>query len=104
MIWTWNLELGTWNFIEGDGGIDDESEGSYSEGQPEQQLEVVGLAIDEEGKSGRYGHSQIVAQSVIANAFVASRGGQHIDGYGGIGHGDGSEGSSMQGADDGEKE
>ena len=64
----------------------------------------MGFAIDEEGKGGRYGHSQIVAQSVIADTFVTSRGGQHIDGYGGIGYGDGSEGSSMQGADDGEKE
>ena len=60
--------------------------------------------VDVERYRWRDGHSQIVAQPVVAYALGAAARGQHIDGYGAVGHGNGAEGCAMQGAHNGEEQ
>ena len=88
----------------GHGGVDEEPEGGDGQCEPEEEPEMVGLRIDEDGEGGGEGHGQVVGQSVVAYSLVAARGGQHVDGYGGVGHGDGAEGSAVQRAHDGEQQ
>ena len=47
----------------------------------------MGVGIDEDTYGGCYGHSQVIAQPIIADAFGAARGGQYVDGYSSVGHG-----------------
>ena len=64
----------------------------------------MGVTIEEDADRGRDSHSQIVGHSVIADAFGTSAGGQHVDGNGRVGHGEGAKGAAMQCADDGEQQ
>ena len=57
------------------------------------------MEIDSDRRS--YCHSEIVAQSVEANAFVAAAGRQDINGAGTVGNGYGAKRSAMQGSADG---
>ena len=84
--------------------IDEKSDGRNGEGHPEEQVEVVDVAIDEDAHGGRNGRGDVVAQAVVANALVSSRRGQHVDGHGAVGHGCRAEGCAVDCADDGEKQ
>ena len=52
--------------------VNDESEGGDDECEPEEQLEIMRLGIDENGKRRCDGHREIVAESVVADALVAT--------------------------------
>ena len=58
------------------------------------------MKIDADGWG--YRHGEVVAQAIETDAFVAAAGWQYVDGTGAVGHGDGSKGTAMQGAANGE--
>lgn len=84
--------------------VNDESEGGDDECEPEEQLEIMRLGIDEDGERRCDGHREIVAESVVANAFVATGRGEYIDGNGGVGDGECAERTSVEGSDDGKQQ
>ena len=61
-------------------------------------------AVDEDADGGSDGHSQVVAQPVVADGLVAAARWQHVDGHGAVGHGQGPEGTAMQRSDNGEQQ
>ena len=62
------------------------------------------LGIDEYGERRCDGHREIVAESVVANAFIATGRGQHVDSHGRVGDGECAKRSSVEGSDDGKQQ
>ena len=69
----------------------------------EQDVKVSEVFVEGDADRGRDGGGNVVAQPVIADALVAARGGQHVDGNGGIGHGARPERSAVESAHHGEE-
>ena len=61
----------------------------------------MGITVDEDAYRGSDGGGYVVAQSVVADAFVAPAGWQHIDGHSTIGHRRGTKRRAMERSDDG---
>ena len=61
----------------------------------------MGITIDENAYRGGDGGGYVVAQSVVADAFIASAGRQNINSHSTIGHRRGPKGRSMERSDDG---
>ena len=72
--------------------------------QPEQQLEIARQPIEIDGSHGGSGHRQVIGKAVVADALIAPRRRQHIDGHRGIGNGQRSEGGTVQCPHDGEEQ
>lgn len=67
-------------------------------------MEIVGGIIDVDAGRGSDGHSEIVAEAIEANALVAARGREHIDGDGGVGDGGGAKWEAVESAHNGKHE
>ena len=90
--------------LELDAGIGEHTGTGYEQRQPKEQLEIVGQAININRHRRRYGHGEVVAKAVVANAFVAARRGQDVDGNRGVGHRERTERSAVESPDDGEQQ
>ena len=87
-----------------DRSIDQPAEAGHDEGQPEEELEAGGELVDEDADGGRDSHSEVVGETVVADALGTAAGGQHVDGDSRVGDGQGAEGPAVEGADDGEQQ
>ena len=84
--------------------IDKKSECGDGKSHPKKQVEIVEIAIDENADRRCDGRCDVVAQSVVADALIAPRRWQHVDGHCTVGDACRAEGCAVQRPDDGEKQ